>query len=89
MDLQGLSTLVKYGSEILMGYVPKRVSDLATKAGKPVEEMPSKLIAAAKVANELKQLVTLRLALSPLSYHHCPLGRRYVYAVAGRLGKGS
>ena len=57
MDLQGVSTFVKYGSEVLMGFTSKKVCDLAAKAGRPVESMPSKTIALTKVVNELKMMV--------------------------------
>ena len=59
MDLQSLSTLVKYGSEVLLGYLPKKTSDLATRAAKPVREMPNRTIAAEKVVNELQMMVTV------------------------------
>ena len=57
MDLQSLGTLVKYGSEVLFGYVPRKLADLASKAGQKVEEMPVKLIAAVKVATELRTML--------------------------------
>ena len=57
MDLQSLSTFAKYGSETLAGFVSKKLADLAAKAGKPIEEMPLKVMTAPKVANELKQMV--------------------------------
>ena len=58
MDLQSLSTLVKYGSEVLLGYLPKKTSDLAVRAAKPVREMPNRTIAAEKIVNELQMMVT-------------------------------
>eukprot|EP00601_Ochromonadales_sp_CCMP2298_P029516 CAMPEP_0173333230 /NCGR_PEP_ID=MMETSP1144-20121109/4763_1 /TAXON_ID=483371 /ORGANISM="non described non described, Strain CCMP2298" /LENGTH=1288 /DNA_ID=CAMNT_0014278143 /DNA_START=84 /DNA_END=3950 /DNA_ORIENTATION=+ len=57
VDLQGLGTFVKYGSEALMGFVPRRVSEVALKAGKPVEEMPLKLLCSAATATEARELV--------------------------------
>jgi hypothetical protein len=36
LDLLGLGTLVKYGSEILCGFAPKKLMELTAKAGKPI-----------------------------------------------------
>ena len=57
VDIQGLSTFVKYGSEILMGFMPRKLCDLAVKANKSLSEMPIKLIASPKYSNELKASV--------------------------------
>jgi hypothetical protein len=58
MDLPGLSTFVKYASEVLVGFVPRKLSDLAGKAGKALGDMPTKTIALPRVSNEMKQMIT-------------------------------
>ena len=57
MDLQGIGTLVKYGSEVVFGYIPKKVVDLAAKTGQPVESMPLKVLTSSKVATELRGML--------------------------------
>lgn len=49
---------MKYGSEVLMGFMSKKVCDLAAKAGRPVESLPSKTIASTKAVNELKMMIS-------------------------------
>jgi hypothetical protein len=65
VDLLGLGTLVKYGSETLFGYVPKKVSDLAAKLGKKVSDMPLKVLTSDKVQEELR--TTLQSTYEQLS----------------------
>jgi uncharacterized membrane protein YheB (UPF0754 family) len=65
VDLLGLGTLVKYGSETLFGYVPKKVSDLAAKLGKKVSDMPLKVLTSDKVQEELR--ATLQFTYEQLS----------------------
>ena len=57
VDLQGLSTFVKYGSEVLMGFPSRKVLDLAKKIGRPSQELPIKLLASSKNASEMKALL--------------------------------
>lgn len=58
VDLQGVSTLVKYGSELLFGFLPKQAAELAAKAEKRLEDFPSKLLANTKVQTILRNLLT-------------------------------
>lgn len=57
IDLQGLGTFVKYGSEVLIGITPRKLTDLALKSGITVSELPTKTIASAKVGKDLLSLV--------------------------------
>lgn len=57
IDLQGLSTFVKYGSEILFGFIPRKLLDLAKKVGKPANELPVKILASAKNSTEMRTLL--------------------------------
>lgn len=58
MDIQSLSTFVKYGSEVLMGFIPRKYIDLAAKAEKPIEDIPLKILASARVTEEMKLLIS-------------------------------
>lgn len=44
MDVNGLTTLVKYGAETFLGKVPKKTLLLAEIAGRPASEVPIKLL---------------------------------------------
>jgi regulator of nonsense transcripts 2 len=57
MDLLGLGTFVKYASELLLGYVPRRVMSLARVAMKSSDAIPTKQLASARVSNELRAMV--------------------------------
>lgn len=57
LDILSLSTFVKYGNEILLGLLSRKYIDLAVKAHKPLSEMPIKLLASLKNANEMKMLI--------------------------------
>lgn len=57
LDLLGLGTLVKYGSEVLFGYQSRKVVDLASRLNKPLPSMPSKQSSSAKVKDELCGLI--------------------------------
>lgn len=57
LDLLGLGTLVKYGSEVLFGYQPRKIVDLASRLNKPLPSMPSKQSSSAKVKDELCGLI--------------------------------
>jgi hypothetical protein len=54
VDLQGIGTLVKYGSETVFGYKSRKLLDLAAKAGKKVESLPVKVLTSAKVQEDLR-----------------------------------
>lgn len=56
--MQGLGTLVKYGSETIFGYPPRKLLDLAAKTGKAPESMPVKAIVNGKVGAELRGLLS-------------------------------
>lgn len=57
VDLQGLGTMVKYGSEALFAYVPRKMAELASKTGRTTESMPVKAIVLPKVAAELRAML--------------------------------
>lgn len=57
-DLQGLTVFVKYGSEYLLGYVPKKIQEIANKAEKSMEELPVKLLASSKHAADMRMLLS-------------------------------
>lgn len=57
LDLQGLGTLVKYGSETVFGYVPRKLLDLAVKVGRSPESLPVKTIVNGKTAAELRTVL--------------------------------
>lgn len=58
MDLQSLGTFVKYGSELLMGYVPRKIADLAANAEQSVKDMPVKRFTAPGAAAEMQALLS-------------------------------
>ena len=58
IDLLGLGTFAKYGSEILLGFIPRQVLSIARIAGKTCEDMPNKLLASTKSNLEMKNLIT-------------------------------
>jgi hypothetical protein len=65
VDVLGLGTFVKYGSEILMGYPPKRLAAIMQRSGAPISSnahenalnWPIKLFATKLVSDELRSLV--------------------------------
>jgi hypothetical protein len=58
VDVAGLGTFVKYASEILMGYPPKRLLALVSKSsGLSANDIPVKLCASKAVCDELRALV--------------------------------
>lgn len=56
-DLMGVSTLVKYGSELLFGYPPRNFPELAARAEKKLEELPVKCLTNSKVSGILRNLL--------------------------------
>lgn len=50
--------MVKYGSETLFAYAPRKLAELAAKTGKSLEEMPVKAIVQPKVAAELRSTLS-------------------------------
>ena len=58
MDIHGLATFAKYGSEILMGFPSRKIIDLAQKAEKPLAEMPIRVIASPAGRTEMRQIMT-------------------------------
>jgi hypothetical protein len=54
VDLQGIGTLVKYGSETVFGYKSRKLLDLAAKAGVKVESLPVKVLTGTKVQEDLR-----------------------------------
>lgn len=57
VDLQGFSMLVKFGAESLFGFLPKQAKEIAAKAEKTVDDIPSKLLANPKAQGILKTLL--------------------------------
>lgn len=57
VDLQGIGTMVKYGSEVVFAYLPRKLAELAAKTGKAAESMPVKAIVQPKVAAELRAML--------------------------------
>lgn len=59
MDLPGLGTFLKYGSECLCGYIPKKVLTIATQAGKNIgkDKIPSKTLLPENISKDMRQLV--------------------------------
>lgn len=57
LDLQGLGTLVKYGSETVFGYVPRKLLDIAAKTGRSPDSLPVKSIVNGKTASELRAVL--------------------------------
>jgi hypothetical protein len=57
MDLQGLSTFVKYGYECLFGYLPRKVVETVTRGGRVMSDIPVKLFVSVKVSGDLKMLL--------------------------------
>ena len=53
IDLNALVTYVKYGAEVLMGYTPHRLVEVARQAGKTENEIPSKLLLSLTLQNEV------------------------------------
>ncbi len=54
MDIHSLATFAKYGSEVLMGFLPRKLAELAQKAEKPASEMPLKMLTSVKASNEMR-----------------------------------
>ena len=72
IDLSSLVTYVKYGAEILMGYVPRRLKMIAKQAGKSEDEIPSKLVVPPTTSNEIRMQVlqaTEKLAVDLVTAH--------------------
>jgi hypothetical protein len=63
IDIQGLSTFVKYGSEILLGFPPKKLSDIMKKipslpkSATTSADLPIKLLASPAKSTEMKALL--------------------------------
>jgi hypothetical protein len=53
IDLLGLQTFVKYGNEVLLGFIPRRILSIAKVAGRNKNEIPVKLFASAKANAEM------------------------------------
>jgi hypothetical protein len=58
MDIHALGTFAKYGSEVLMGYLPRKLIELAQKAEKPLSEMPLRLLTSMKACNEMRAQIS-------------------------------
>ena len=58
VDLQGIGTLVKYGSETIFGYMPKKMSELSSKLGKTASDMPIKALCSVKVQEDLRNTLS-------------------------------
>ncbi len=57
--MQGISTFVKYGSEILCGYPPKKATDIFSRYGKPVPaDLPLKVLTNPKIMRDFQDLLT-------------------------------
>lgn len=72
MDIHGLATFAKYGSEILMGFPSRRILELAQKAEKPLSEMPVRVIATPAGRAEMRQIMTEtyeQLSSDTVKYH--------------------
>eukprot|EP01038_Epipyxis_sp_PR26KG_P009687 gene9687-13040_t len=54
MDLQGLGTFVKYASEVLIGYIPRKLIDMAAKAEKSEKDIPTKQLSSPQTSSEMK-----------------------------------
>ena len=62
MDLQGLSTFAKYGGEVVLGFAPRKLLDLAAKAGIEADQdqrdlLPLRTIAPPELSKDLQQLI--------------------------------
>ena len=58
VDLSSLGTLVKYGSEVLFGFIPRKVQYIVRAAGKSTADVPSKLLVDPKLSLEMRELIT-------------------------------
>ena len=58
IDLSALVTYVKYGAEMLMGYIPRRLQLMAQQAGKTESDIPSKQLVSPAISNEVKLQVS-------------------------------
>lgn len=56
-DYLGLSTYLKYGTELLFGFPSKKMEELSLKSGIPIDELPSMKITSSKVSDELRSMV--------------------------------
>ena len=63
IDLQGLSTFVKYASEILLGFPPKKLLDIMKKipslpkTSVASSDLPIKLLSSPKTSSEMKTML--------------------------------
>ena len=59
IDLLGISTFVKYASEVLCGYPPKRAIDLYTRYGQSIPtDLPLKCLTSSKIMHDFQDLLS-------------------------------
>jgi regulator of nonsense transcripts 2 len=56
-DYLGLSTYLKYGTELLFGFPSKKMIELSVRSGVSIEELPYVKITSGRVSNELRTMV--------------------------------
>jgi hypothetical protein len=58
MDLQGLSTFVKYGSDVIMGYPSRKLVEMAAKVETPLSEVPVFVLTTPKICKEIQSEIS-------------------------------
>ncbi len=57
IDVLALGTYCKYGSEVVMGIVPKRLQKIVSQLEPVPTDIPVKLFASSQAAEEIRQVV--------------------------------